>query len=484
MLSRLIVLVGALVFLANLSLANADVVTVTRTDRGVSIALASETIELQAWGTGTIRVQIAPAHSMPKKISLDVIDRAASAQWAVHDEEHDVRLQVGGLTARFNKIAGTLSFVNSDGQIILDEASPGRGFSPALNPARDGLQITQTFVRDPDERLFGMGVIADELSKPIATVPLLNGNASIQVPILYSSRGYGLLWDNASKGALVLTPKTVSWQSSAGDSIDYYVMAGPSADQVISEYRALTGNAPLFPKWAYGFWFSKNRFRSQDEILKAGADFRAHHIPIDLIIQDYYYWLPNQVTYAGQNWGSYHFDQERYPDPKMMISRLHDDDHLHFMAVAWPTFDPATDHAKELAAADALFPPGNDSHGTVLRCYDPFGRKAREIYGRQVMESLLPLGVDGFWVDGAEPAMDKAIYAAQDSSSGPISRVMNAFPLMHTTALYEAERATSSKRVVLLPRSAWVGMQRNAASNWTTSVSTLEKQQRNLSGRT
>jgi alpha-D-xyloside xylohydrolase len=462
----LLTLFASVSFAAN---ARAQITRVTKTGRGVQLATPTNVIDLQAFSTGTIRVQVAPGKSIPQKSSLVIVDTSAPAPWTTTEDAQAVKLSIGGLTASVDKKTGLLTFLNHDGGVLLQTTPDGTTLKPATQPARDGLQPGQSFVRNPGERFFGMGVIGDQLNQPTATIPLLNNNRKIQVPVLYSTRGYGVLWDNASKGQFDLSPTTVSWRSSAGDDVDYYLMAGPSADQVIAQYRALTGAAPLFPKWAYGFWFCKNRFKSQDEILQAAADFRSHKIPIDLIVQDYYYWQPNKPTFDGQNWGSHQFDSERYPDPRAMIAQLHDKDHLHFMVVVWAKFDPATQHAKELDAAGALFPLVHEWSGP-MRYYDPFGSRGREIYGRQVMESLLPLGVDAFWVDAAEPEMDKNIYAGFDSPAGPVSRIMNAFPLMHTMALHDAMRAATNKRVLLLPRSAWAGMQRNGASNWTGDI--------------
>jgi alpha-D-xyloside xylohydrolase len=138
----------------------------------------------------------------------------------------------------------------------------------------------------------------------------------MHIPILYSSMGYGFFWDNASRGKLSTTLDSVTWQASAGDEADFYMMAGPQADDVVAEYRRLTGVAPMFPKWAYGFWFSRDAFHSQQEILDAAKKFREEQIPIDLLVQDYYYWHPDDSQDGAAGWGSHQFDSTRYPDPK------------------------------------------------------------------------------------------------------------------------------------------------------------------------
>ena len=184
------------------------------------------------------------------------------------------------MTATVDKKSGLVSFLDAKGQALL--AQSAWTFSPAADPSRDGLNVGASFHRAPGEHFYGGGVIND-LRQPSDHVSLANNNTQIRIPILYSNRGYSFFWDNTSRGDLNLSPSRVSWHGSAGDLADYYVMAGPSADQAIAEYRNLTGAAPLFPKWAYGFWFSKNKFDNQKQILDAAKKFREEQIPIDAL---------------------------------------------------------------------------------------------------------------------------------------------------------------------------------------------------------
>jgi alpha-D-xyloside xylohydrolase len=444
--------------------------SVTKT---ITVITALNTIRLQPWLAGTIRVEAAPGSTIPDKKSWAVISQPDASGWTATDNGDHVDLSGPRMKASVDKQSGLVSFFTPDGKPLLTQRE--WHFEPASDAARDGLQIQASFARQPDEHFFGGGVI-DNLRQPQADVPLENDYLAIHIPILYSSVGYGFFWDNASRGKLSTTPDSVTWQASAGDLADFYVMAGPQADAVVAEYRHLTGSAPLFPKWAYGFWFSRNRFTHQQEILDAANKFREEQIPIDLLIQDWYYWHPDSSQDGGTGWGSHKFDPIRYPDPKGMIDTLHNQDHIHFMAVIWPKLSPDTANYQELDKAGGLFPPhGNDwafwSIARPLRFYDPYVPAIRKIYGRQVMDNLLSLGLDAFWMDAAEPEMSLDKFASFDSPAGPVSRIMDAFPLMHTTAVYQAQRAvTSDKRVVLLPRSSWAGEQRNAACAWTSDI--------------
>jgi len=105
--------------------------------------------------------------------------------------------------------------------------------------------------------------------------------------------------------------------------IDYYFVYGPDLDRVVAGYRALTGQASLLPQWAYGFWQSKNKYNTQEEVLTTLGEFRRRQIPIDSIVQDWQYWKPGE-------WGTHEFDAARFPDPAAMIKAIHDQ-HAHYL---------------------------------------------------------------------------------------------------------------------------------------------------------
>lgn len=90
----------------------------------------------------------------------------------------------------------------------------------------------------------------------------------------------------------------MSWWSEMGDEIDYYVVLGDTADEVISGYRTLTGKAPIMPKWAMGYWQSRERYKTQQEIVSTVAEHRRRGIGLDNIVMDWSHWEVDQ-------WGSH-----------------------------------------------------------------------------------------------------------------------------------------------------------------------------------
>src|SRR5436190_4128331 len=274
--------------------------------------------------------------------------------------------------------------------------------------------------------------------------------------------------------------------SEVGEAIDYYFVYGPELDQVVAGYRALTGQASMLPRWAFGFWQSKNKYNTQDEVLKTLAEFRRRGIPLDSIVQDWQYWKPDA-------WGSHEFERSRYPDPDAMIKAIHDQ-HARFMISVWGKFYPATDNAKALAAIDGLYRPTLTA-GTLdwlqrpYAFYDVFNAPARKMFWDQVNTALFRKGVDAWWMDATEPdlvqpsppTLETLRQNIDRTAAGTASRVLNAYSLANSQAVYDGQRrAAPDQRVFILTRSGFAGIQRYATVTWsgdiTSEWTTLRKQ--------
>ena len=260
----------------------------------------------------------------------------------------------------------------------------------------------------------------------------------------------------------------VTWSSEAAETIDYYFMYGPALDKVVADYRDLTGAAPLFGKWAWGFWQCKEHYASQQEILDVVDRYRHMHIPLDGIIQDWAYWNPHP-------WGSHQFDTNRYPDVPELMRELHDNN-VHMIISVWPLFDVGCSNWLELKNAGCLYPQVLTNFYPKASCqwYDAFNPIGRRIYWEQISKALFSKGIDGWWLDASEPELSGHWGEFRDytTAADPGFKVFNAYPLMHTSAVYEGQRAeTSRKRVFILTRSAYAGQQRNAAVTWSGDIS-------------
>jgi alpha-D-xyloside xylohydrolase len=307
--------------------------------------------------------------------------------------------------------------------------------------------------------------------------------AGERYPIKVSNSGgdtLRLAWKTPSS-----TSATSMW-SEAGSGIDYYFVYGPEIDQVIAGYRALTGRASMLPDWAFGLWQSKNKYDTQKEVLDTLAEFRRREIPLDVIVQDWQYWPPDR-------WGDHEFEASRYPDPTGMIRAIHDQ-HARFMISVWGKYYPVTDNFKAMRAIDALYPTTiNDRTRDWLQheyaFYDVFNAPARKLFWDQVDRALFSRGVDAWWMDATEPDLVQPSPPTLESlrrtigrtAIGPASRVMNAYPLMNSRAVYDGQRGVApDQRVFILTRSGFAGIQRYATVTWsgdiTSTFSTLRKQ--------
>jgi alpha-D-xyloside xylohydrolase len=268
----------------------------------------------------------------------------------------------------------------------------------------------------------------------------------------------------------------LSLYSEAGRAIDYYFIRGGSLGGVIGGYRYVTGRAVLLPRWAYGFWQSRDHYESERQILGVVGTYRRLGIPLDNIVQDWRYW-PDDA------WGSHRFDPSRYPDPRAMIARLHAL-HAHFMISVWPKFYPGTAHYRQLAARGDLFDLPvrlgiRDwvGPGYTFGFYDPFSAAARHLYWRQIEQTLGRLGVDAWWLDADEPDMVSNTSIAErkafmtPSPLGPGAAIFNAYPLEHVRGVYDGnQRSRPGRRVFILSRSGFAGLQRYGAAVWSGDI--------------
>lgn len=268
----------------------------------------------------------------------------------------------------------------------------------------------------------------------------------------------------------------LSLYSEAGRAIDYYFIHGHDLAQVIGGYRRVTGRAVLLPRWAYGFWQSRDHYETQKQLLGVVEKYRALHVPLDNIVQDWRYWKDDA-------WGSDRFDPRRYPDPRAMIAKVHAL-HAHFMISVWPKFYPGTRHFKELAARGDMFtlPIKLDIRdwvgpGYTFGFYDPFSAGARHLYWSQIRRTLGVLGVDAWWLDADEPDMVSNTSIAEREAfmtpnpRGPGAAVFNAYSLEHVCGVYHGNlRFRPHRRVFILSRSGFAGLQRCGAAVWSGDI--------------
>jgi len=516
-------------------------VSVKKDSDGVTMQMNPGVLRLEVFSPGIIRVTYAAHDKLPELKSLAVIGKPERPKWKVRDTKTEFILRTAEIEARVNRATGAIAFHDGSGKLLLAEpATGGKTMTAVTVNGESSFQPEQSFASPADEFLYGLGQFQEGIWNWRGMPQELRQlNTEISIPMIVSSYGYGLLWNNASltefnpaDTQVMLTNKsgtftttvagdfvffvkdgdrrnligvqvngqtvaaitnmwvtcaisgkialpanttcsvtllgggrdakvfarplgnTTTFRSEVGDAIDYYFFYGPSADQIIAGYRQATGDAPLFPKAAYGFWQCRERYSSQAQMLAAASQFRSNQIPVDYIVQDWQYW-------GNHGWGAYEWDLGHYPDPTDMITQLHAE-HFKYMISVWS--NPSGIVGKALAA----MPHGLIPRSAWMDVYNPAVRSLRWKYMDQAFYSI---GTDAWWQDATEPGDDGNSVSGVQCFSGSANRVRNSYPLFASEATYEGQRATDpGKRVVILSRSAYLGQQRYAAAAWSGDV--------------
>ena len=270
----------------------------------------------------------------------------------------------------------------------------------------------------------------------------------------------------------------MSWWGEMQSQIDYYFIYGDNMDDVISGYRKLTGKAPIMAKWVMGYWQSREKYNTQNEVLSTLAEFRRRNIPIDNIVIDWLHWKED-------SWGSHEFDSTRFPDPKGMVDSIHAMNGRVMISV-WPKFYVTTEHYKEFDRKGWMYKlPVQDSirdwvgPGYLGSFYDAYDADARRLFWHQMEEHYYPLGIDAWWMDASEPNIRDCtdIQYRKDlitpTALGPSTKYFNAYGLMNAEAIYDGQRGVDhDKRVFLLTRSGFAGQQRYSTATWSGDIAT------------
>jgi alpha-D-xyloside xylohydrolase len=372
-------------------------------------------------------------------------------------------LDTGAIKVRITIAWGTLEFEDEQGHPLLQEFqdAPRRYVKTEVN-GESLYSVKEQFYPKVQEALYGLGQHQNGVFNYRGTVLQLgHANTDVTIPLMLSTNGYGILWNTAALSYFDNRfPSEFRFSSNASHAIDYYFIYGPEFDQIIHQYRDMTGHAPLYGEWAYGFWQSKDRYKSDAELLKIAVEYRDAHVPLDNIVQDWFWWVhQGDPVYTPQD----------YPDVPGTLKKLHDE-HVHAMISAWATFDPKSQNFQQMKQLGYIIP------GSTT--YDATNPAAGDYYWKHLIGKLFAQGWDGFWLDSSEPEIaylhggesDAELYDRK-LSIGNGALYTNVFPLMHVGNIYTHWRdTTDQKRVFILTRSGFAGDQRYGATTWSGDV--------------
>lgn len=450
-----------------------------RTDSGVRLTIRSTTTEIQFTSPSLVRVLKSPQGTSFVKKSLSVIQAPQHVPFDLRQAGDELFLNAERLHVRLNLTSGTIAFTSASGELLLSEKESGAGFTPRDDAGTKTFTVVQAFRLENDEPIYGLGQQQKgKMNHRNDTLSMIQGNTDDYVPFFVSAKGYGLFWDNTSPTTFADDTSSTSFASEVGDCIDYYVMVGGNADGVIAQMRDLTGQVPMFPLWSYGYWQSRERYKSQFETVDVVRKYRELGVPLDGIIQDWQYWGDNF------HWNAMEFLNPQFPEPKKMIDSVHAMN-AHIAISVWASFGPHTKQFDIMKKKGMLFDigtwpmsskdewPPDPKFPSGVKVYDVYNPEARDIFWEHLNEGVFSLGMDGWWLDSSEP--DHMDFKPSDFDTrtylGSFRKVRNAFPLMHVGGVYDHQRATSSaKRVFILTRSAFAGQQRYGANTWSGDI--------------
>ena len=458
-----------------------------KTSSGIKTTVNAVDIEVQFFAPAVARIIKSPEGVAYEKESLSVIAKPEKVSFKADIQDNKIVLNTSELSVSVDTGTGIVSYFSKDGKVLLAEKS-GMQFIDFDDAGTKTYQVYQPFVLDKEEAIYGLGQLQNgKMIQRNMTKNLVQGNVEDVSPFFQSTKGYGVFWDNYSPTLFTDNEVETSFRSEVGDCVDYYFMYGKNADGVIAQVRSLTGQAPMFPLWTYGYWQSKERYKSQEEVVDVVRKYRELGIPLDGIIQDWQYWGHNYL------WNAMDFQNPTFNNPQKMIEDVHAMN-AHMAISIWSSFGPMTKPYRELDKKGMLFNfttwpqsglelwPPNMEYPSGVRVYDAYNPEARDIYWEYLNDGIFKLGMDAWWMDSTEP--DHLDWKPEDMDTktylGSFRKVRNAYPLMTVGGVYDHQRAvTSDKRVFILTRSGFLGQQRYGANVWSGDVASTWESFRN-----
>ena len=352
------------------------------------------------------------------------------------------------------------------------QSSPGQDTPGTVRPGMRMIventnEITQSFILDEDEYIYGLGQHQNgKMNQRGQRLVLEQNNMEIAIPYFISVKGYGVYWDTYSITTFDDTPMGTSFRSEAGEAIDYYFMYGGDGDGTIAKMRELTGAAKLAPLWTFGFWQCKERYKSSEEVVEVVQKYRDLRVPLDAIVQDWKYWgeEPNTWNSLGFNNPTFAGYEKMFSDLKALNAKM--------MISVWPSVGEVTDIYRDLQAMGALYPMQTSPR--EAKVYDIWNKDAQDLFWSYMNKNMFQPGMSAWWLDGPEPEFYNTQPSDFNQPTGAgtaLRNVRNTYPLFVSKGVYERQRATTEeKRVYILTRSAFAGLQRYGAGSWSGDI--------------
>jgi len=440
---------------------------------------------IEPWGSNSFRIRAWKQSEMP------------TSDWALQKvEDIEAQINISGSYASITngKIKaivdcfGKLKFLNSKDEIILEEYRRTRDGFFGNNPPEDyerefgssleiegkefrpvlggDYQLTLRFESDPHEKIYGLGQYQQpNLNLKGCDMELAQRNSQASVPFVISSLGYGFLWHNPAIGRVTFAKNITSWEAKATKILDYFITVGDTPREIHNAYSQATGCPPMMPEYAMGFWQSKLRYQTQDEIIKVAREYRDRGLPLSVIVIDYFHWTRQ---------GDWKFDKKYWPDPKAMVDELKSMG-IETMVSIWPTVDHKSENFEEMKEKGFLIRMDRgerialDIHGNTVHI-DPTNPEAQSYLWNIVEKNYFSHGIKLFWLDEAEPEYSNYDFDIYRYHLGPNLQIGNIYPQKYAETFYNGLRQNGMKEIVNLVRCAWAGSQKYGALVWSGDI--------------
>jgi alpha-D-xyloside xylohydrolase len=444
-----------------------------------------QTLWVEPWGADCIRVRSTALSEMPLRDWSLLEPRPSSPKIKI--DSNEARITNAHLTATVD-VSGRVRFFKDAGRApLVEEIGARTNFSPPRtfkSVGGDLFHVEACFTAFDDERIYGLGQRRHGLlDQKGCVLELTHRNSQVSIPLLVSSRGYGLLWHNPGVGRVELGRTQTRWVAEATRAIDYVVMTGDGYGGVMERYADLTGHTPMLPEWAAGFWQCKLRYKTQDELLAVAREHKRRGLPLSVIVIDFLHWT---------KMGDWKFDRANWPDPAAMAREL-DALGVKVMVSVWPTVNPASENFAELERRNLLvrtergmntfikFTDTNATGPVLLHLLDSTHPEAREFLWSKLRDNYLRHGIKLWWLDAIEPEM--AVYDHENVRyhAGNGLEVGGLYPLCQQRAVFEGMKAAGETEILSLGRAAFAGSQRYGAAVWSGDIhSTFEDLQQQV----
>ena len=446
------------------------VVSYERTADGLLAHRDNLSVRIRLLSDGNVRVTkfLGDEAKVEKSLVIQALNDLPFNDFEVSEADGVVTLTTSKAKVLYNLSEASVSVLRATGETLISESDA------TLRPTTDGpnasFRLKQSFRLDANEDIYGFGQLQNgRLSMRGVTMNMIQDNRSIYIPYFYSTKRYALYWDNYSPTSFTDTPDATTF-ASTGQAIDYYVLVGDNSEDVLRQWRHLTGGTQLPPIWNFGLYQSKQRYMSAQEVIDIVSKYRADQVPLDCVVQDWQYWGDDN------HWNAMEFLNPNYTDYQRMIDEVHAMN-AKLMISVWPDFGPQTAQYAEFGGAGRLIPIQSYPTNVATRPYDCYDAQTRDRYWQYLYTGLMSKGIDALWLDSAEPDDFSNKGSDYDYVTGLDGRtfrsVRNAFPLAHVEGVYDhhlAEPSLNNKRVSILTRSAFAGMQRTGAFVWSADI--------------